>query len=282
MKKLEKALLEEVARYRAINNYAKNLMEQGDVPPTDPALAVPPPGDVPPPDAGLPPAGAPPMDAGAPPAGAPPVDDTEEIDITDLVNMTKSIKKDLDDNKSENTDVVSKMDTVFSKLNDLEQKLSQMDNVLNKIDELGNKVEGMKEKTPQEKLELRSLDINSLYPSAIRALNMGPETIVGQLRQDNTKAYLEDLQAKGKSFASAWEGMFGSIEYTAVMNKEIGTEIVIDWEDGTVDILSAAEVYQLIFESNQPFILSANGTIFTYEKEVNFSILALNWSIDKI
>ena len=55
---------------------------------------------------------------------------------------------------------------------------------------------------------------------------MGPETIVGQLRQDNTKAYLEDLQAKGKSFAAAWEGMFGSLEYTAVMNKEIGTETV--------------------------------------------------------
>jgi DNA polymerase elongation subunit (family B) len=31
-----------------------------------------------------------------------------------------------------------------------------------------------------------SLDINSLYPSAIRALNMGPETIIGQLRQTMT------------------------------------------------------------------------------------------------
>jgi hypothetical protein len=186
MKKLEKSLLEEVARYRAINNYAKNLMEQGDVPPTDPALAVPPPGDVPPPDAGLPPAGAPPMDAGAPPAGAPPVDDTEEIDITDLVNMTKSIKKDLDDNKSENTDVVSKMDTVFSKLNDLEQKLSQMDNVLNKIDELGNKVEGMKEKTPQEKLELRSLDS---YP-----FNLNPQQFFaqkqGEMQQSGKNEYV--------------------------------------------------------------------------------------------
>ena len=75
--------------------------------------------------------------------------------------------------------------------------------------------------------------------------------------------------------------MFGSIEYTAVMNKEIGTEIVIDWEDGTVDILSAAEVYQLIFESNQPFILSANGTIFTYEKEGIIPGLLKRWYAER-
>ena len=32
-----------------------------------------------------------------------------------------------------------------------------------------------------------AVDINSLYPSAIRALNMAPETIVGQVRQTLTK-----------------------------------------------------------------------------------------------
>ena len=122
-----------------------------------------------------------------------------------------------------------------------------------------------------------SLDINSLYPSAIRALNMGPETIVGQLRQTMTEEYLQQQMAKGKSFAASWEGVFGSLEYTAVMNKEIGTEITIDWEDGTVDVLSAAEVYRLIFESNQPFVMSANGTIFTYEREGIIPGLLARW-----
>jgi DNA polymerase elongation subunit (family B) len=112
-----------------------------------------------------------------------------------------------------------------------------------------------------------SLDINSLYPSVIRALNMGPETIVGQLRQTMTDAYIQGQIAKGKSFAAAWEGKFGSLEYEAVMNKEIGTEIIIDWEDGESSVVSAAEVYKLIYENNNPFMLSANGTIFTYEKE---------------
>jgi DNA polymerase elongation subunit (family B) len=122
-----------------------------------------------------------------------------------------------------------------------------------------------------------SLDINSLYPSAIRALNMGPETIVGQLRQDGTKDFVAAEMAKGKSFASAWEGIFGSLEYSAVMNKEVGREINIDWEGGGSDNLSAAQVYDLIFESNQPWVLSANGTIFTYENEGVISGLLARW-----
>ena len=122
-----------------------------------------------------------------------------------------------------------------------------------------------------------SLDINSLYPSAIRALNMGPETIVGQLRQDGTKDFIAAEIAKGKSFAAAWEGIFGSLEYSAVMNKEVGREITIDWEDGGSDTLSAAQIYDLIFESNQPWMLSANGTIFTYENEGIIPGLLKRW-----
>ena len=126
-----------------------------------------------------------------------------------------------------------------------------------------------------------SLDINSLYPSAIRALNMGPETIIGQLRQTMTKEFIDTQMAKNKSFAASWEGVFGSLEYTAVMNKEIGTEITIDWEGGDSDVLSAAEVYRLIFESNQPWVLSANGTIFTYEKEGIIPGLLKRWYAER-
>jgi DNA polymerase elongation subunit (family B) len=126
-----------------------------------------------------------------------------------------------------------------------------------------------------------SLDINSLYPSAIRALNMGPETIVGQLRQDGTKDYIAAEMAKGKSFAAAWEGVFGSLEYTAVMNREVGRDLIIDWEDGRSDTLSAAQAYDLIFESNQPWMLSANGTIFTYETEGIIPGLLKRWYAER-
>ncbi len=136
---------------------------------------------------------------------------------------------------------------------------------------------------PKEGLQdwVGSLDINSLYPSAIRALNMGPETIIGQLRPTMTKEFIESQMAKGKSFAAAWEGVFGSLEYTAIMNQEIGTEIAIDWEDDSNDVLSAAEVYKLIFDSNQPWMISANGTSFTYEKEGIIPGLLKRWYAER-
>ena len=126
-----------------------------------------------------------------------------------------------------------------------------------------------------------SLDINSLYPSAIRALNMGPETIIGQLRSERTDAYIEGQMAKGKSFAAAWEGMFGTLEYDSVMAQEIGTDITIDWENGDVDVVSAAQVYDLIFNSNQPWMLSANGTIFSWETEGIIPGLLKRWYAER-
>ena len=112
-----------------------------------------------------------------------------------------------------------------------------------------------------------AIDINSLYPSAIRALNMSVETIIGQLRPVMTDKYIADKMAKGSSFADAWEGMFGTLEYTAVMNKEVGTEITIDWEDGNCETYSAAEIYRMVFDSNQAWCLSANGTLFTLDTQ---------------
>jgi DNA polymerase elongation subunit (family B) len=122
-----------------------------------------------------------------------------------------------------------------------------------------------------------SIDINSLYPSAIRALNMGPETIVGQLRPTMTNRYIRDKMNSGSSFAAAWEGVFASLEYTSVMNLEKGTEITIDWQGGEESVHSAAEVWHMIFDSNQPWMISANGTIFTYEREGVIPGLLKRW-----
>jgi len=126
-----------------------------------------------------------------------------------------------------------------------------------------------------------SVDINSLYPSAIRALNMGPETIVGQLRPIMTDRYIQDKMLKGESFAGAWEDMFGSLEYQAVMNMEPGTEITIDWESGQTTEHSAIEVWKMLFDSNQPWTLSANGTIFSYEKMGIIPNLLATWYAER-
>ena len=126
-----------------------------------------------------------------------------------------------------------------------------------------------------------SIDINSLYPSTIRALNMGPETIVGQLRPIMTDHYIADKIRQGNSFAAAWEGLFGTLEYTAVMEQQRGTEITIDWKDGEETVHSAAEVWKMIFDSNQPWMLSANGTIFTFETEAVIPGLLKRWYAER-
>jgi DNA polymerase elongation subunit (family B) len=126
-----------------------------------------------------------------------------------------------------------------------------------------------------------SIDINSLYPSAIRALNMGPETIIGQLRPTMTNHYIREKIAGGASFAAAWEGLFATMEYTAVMEQQRGTEITIDWQDGDETVHSAAEVWKIVFDSNQPWIISANGTIFTFEKEGIIPGLLKRWYAER-
>ena len=108
------------------------------------------------------------------------------------------------------------------------------------------------------------IDINSLYPSAIRALNMGPDTIVGQLRPTMTDPYIKAKTDAGASFAEAWDGLFGSLEYTAVMEQQ-NVQIIVDWEDGTSSEHSATQVWNMLFTSGQPWSISANGTIFRHD-----------------
>jgi DNA polymerase elongation subunit (family B) len=113
-----------------------------------------------------------------------------------------------------------------------------------------------------------SMDLNSLYPSVIRALNMAPETIVGQLRPVMTESRIhEDMTLKKKSFAGSWEGRFSTEEYEAVMEKRKDVSITVDFENGDSRVMSGAEINKLIFDSNMPWMLSSNGTIFTTEFE---------------
>jgi len=123
-----------------------------------------------------------------------------------------------------------------------------------------------------------SMDLNSLYPSVIRALNMAPESIVGQLRPEYTDQYIhEQMTLHKKSFAAAWEGLFGTFEYTWVMEQRRDKTITVDWEDGRTDVLSGAELYKLMFDSNMPWMISANGTIFTHEFESVIPGLLARW-----
>jgi hypothetical protein len=73
---------------------------------------------------------------------------TEELDITELVTAQKDMS----------TKQEEYMETMINRLNDLTSKLEDMDTILQKINDLENKVEKYRQKTPEEKLQLRSLD----------------------------------------------------------------------------------------------------------------------------
>jgi hypothetical protein len=161
--KTDLKILQELRRYNEINNY----INEQELPPP-PGEIPPPPGEVPPAPAGaLPP---PPVDTGvtppAPTAPTPEPIDTkndpdveklddkgkeskkEEIEVTDLVKGQKSVEE-----KQE--EYFSKL---FNHLDDLEGKLTAMDDILNRLNNIETKIEKYRVKTPEEKLELRSLD----------------------------------------------------------------------------------------------------------------------------
>jgi len=162
---IDKKILNEIERYRSINQY---ITEQAAPEPTDlDALMAPAPGEVVPPPV---PGGEVPAPEMAQPsvidvANDPDVEKvdekgeteekteteesgTEELDVTDLVDSQKNIEKKQDDY----------FENLFGQINKLESRLGEMDAIMNKLNDLETKIEKYREKTPQEKLELRTYD----------------------------------------------------------------------------------------------------------------------------
>lgn len=74
--------------------------------------------------------------------------ESEELDITDLVTSQKNIE----------TKQEEYFNNLFSQLETLQTKLGEMETIATKLNDLESKIEKYREKTPEEKLELRSLD----------------------------------------------------------------------------------------------------------------------------
>ena len=169
--RVDKKILEEIARYNSITTYINE--QELPPPPADPAAAgalPPPPGD--PAAAGaLPPPPGDPAAAGALPPPDPtamggepqPVDvaadpdveklgaedeNKKDVEITDLVKSQKNVE----------TKQEEYFENLFKQLGSLEDKLSEMDGIVDKLNSLESKIEKYRVKTPEEKLQLRSLD----------------------------------------------------------------------------------------------------------------------------
>lgn len=121
-------------------------------------------------------------------------------------------------------------------------------------------------------------DINSLYPSTLRSLNMGPETLVGQIRPTKTDALIAERIAKlpPNKKAEAWTGLFSILEFNDVHEKN-DEVLTVDFEDGTTTQVTGAQLYSYIFEQDNPFTISANGTIFRTDREAIIPGLLARW-----
>jgi molecular chaperone GrpE (heat shock protein) len=167
---LDKKILSEIKRYQSINKYISE--QEAPLPPipgAEDAVADEVTAAIPPTGAGE---GAPEApEAPAAPAGPEKIDiendpdvekldaegesaegeegdGTEELEITDLVTSQKNIEQKQDEY----------FNNLFGQISKLEAKLSEMDALMNRLNTIENKIEKYREKTPQEKLELRTYD----------------------------------------------------------------------------------------------------------------------------
>jgi len=135
--------------------------------------------------------------------------------------------------------------------------------------------------TPKKGLHkaLGSTDMKSLYPSVLRTLNMSPETIIGQIRLDRTNAAIAQWEAKGgkHTFASWWNDKFHVLEMDDFYNEDIANKLTLDMENGDTFEVTGAELHELIFSGNQPWCISANGTIFKTDIEGVIPALLTRW-----
>jgi hypothetical protein len=90
--------------------------------------------------------------------GAEEESEVEELDVTDIVTMTKETGEKADTVSQEITTQGQRISGLMGKLDSLETQLGSMDKVLDQMNNLENKFAELKPETPTEKLELRYLD----------------------------------------------------------------------------------------------------------------------------
>lgn len=124
--------------------------------------------------------------------------------------------------------------------------------------------------------EIGCCDINSLYPSTLRALNMSPETLYGHIRPVDTDAMIADRIANKVPKPELWENVFATLEYDKVMARTKDA-ITVDFEDGSSRMFRADELNDFIFHEGRPLCITANGTIFRTDKVGVIPSLLATW-----
>ena len=152
---IDKKILKEIERHHKINRYiSEQVAPEGDLPPAEPAAPV----DEPVAPEPAAPVGPPAKIDVEADAEVTKLDDegessegeggTQELDVTELVKSQEKIEKKQDEY----------FGNLFGYIQNLESKLGEMDQLIDRLNAIETKIEKYREKTPQEKLQLRSLD----------------------------------------------------------------------------------------------------------------------------
>ncbi len=121
----------------------------------------------------------------------------------------------------------------------------------NNVDEDSGSIQGAYVLDPKKGMHewLGSIDINSLYPSSIRSINISPETLIGQFT-DAIKA--ADEIAKGSY-----------------------VKLIIEYEDHTEEEHTADEWRQILWDNK--WAVSGYGTVFSQEKQGIIPAILETW-----
>jgi DNA polymerase elongation subunit (family B) len=94
-----------------------------------------------------------------------------------------------------------------------------------------------------------AIDINSLYPSAMRAINISPETMIGQ--------FIENMQA--------WK----------CISERVENDLVFRYENGVVEVKSTSEWIELFL--SKKWAVSGYGTVYDQNEEGVIPSLLASW-----
>lgn len=113
-----------------------------------------------------------------------------------------------------------------------------------------------------------SFDINSLYPSIIRSLNISPEVVVGQFKLIESEEEFQRLLSTGMTPTEAWREFTGVIEYHKLTDRGRNDNDLLTFveEVSGEEIITSVSMWREIFKENN-WSLSANGTVFSLNKE---------------
>ena len=128
-----------------------------------------------------------------------------------------------------------------------------------------------------------SFDINSLYPSVIRAINISPETLIGQFLTTRTMAEVDKFIDAGMKPSAAWGSFTGVYEYHDIINETDDpiTFKIEDKDDDGEEITLTAKEWKKVLKDNK-WSISANGSVFDMTKEGIVPHCMTKWYNDRV